>query len=63
MSEVSDALVVVVSEETGYLTICRNGHLERGISMEKLRSVLSSALLSEKDGPEKIFDRRKGRKG
>lgn len=63
MSEVSDALVVVVSEETGYLTICHNGHLERGISMEKLHSVLSSALLSEKDGPEKIFDRRKGRKG
>lgn len=30
MSEMSDAIVVVVSEETGFITVCRNGKLERG---------------------------------
>ena len=34
MSEMSDAIVVVVSEETGFITICRNGRLDRGLSLE-----------------------------
>lgn len=63
MSEVSDALVVVVSEETGYITLCRNGRLERGVSMERLRAALTTALKPEPEGTEKMFDRRKGRKG
>lgn len=62
MSEVSDALVVVVSEETGYVTVCRNGRLERGVSMERLREALTSALTPDPEGSEKMFDRRKGRR-
>lgn len=62
MSEVSDAIVVVVSEETGLVTICRNGRLERGVSMEHLRESLTAALTPEQEGTDKMFDRRKGRK-
>lgn len=62
MSEVSDAIIVVVSEETGMITVCRNGRLERGLSLEHLRTILSSALLPEPESTEKIFERRKGRR-
>lgn len=40
ISEVSDALVVVVSEETGRISIANNGHLVGNLDEEKLRKVL-----------------------
>ncbi len=36
MSEVSDAFVIVVSEETGYVSVAQDGVLERNISREEL---------------------------
>lgn len=65
MSEASDAIVVVVSEETGFITVCRNGKLERGLSTSRLQELLTEALLSDKadsDPSEKKFDLRKGKK-
>ncbi len=65
MSEMSDALVIVVSEETGYITACQNGRLERGLSLTQLRERLNSVLISEKSASEpsdKKFDFRKGKK-
>lgn len=65
MSEASDAIVVVVSEETGMLTICRNGQLTRGISPEALEQTLVTALLKDKntgERTEKISERLKGKK-
>ncbi len=51
MSEISDAVVVVVSEETGAISIAREGTLERGIARDqfeiKLRAALSEAGHSE----------------
>ena len=35
MSEVSDAIVIIVSEETGIISIDENGVLERGFDREK----------------------------
>ncbi len=63
MSEMSDAVVVVVSEETGFITVCRDGKLERGYSVERLRQYLTDELLPEPSEPsEKKFERRKAKK-
>ena len=65
MSEMSDAIVVVVSEETGFITVCRNGKLERGLSTARLREYLEAELTPEKAAAEpsdKRFDRKRGKK-
>ena len=40
LTEVSDAWVVIVSEETGLLSLAREGRLERGIEIEELKRLL-----------------------
>lgn len=49
MSETSDALVVVVSEETGMISIAEKGTLKRGISGGDLREILTKAFIKEND--------------
>lgn len=45
LSEESDALAIVVSEETGQVSICHNGVIERNLNVEKFRGQLSRLLL------------------
>lgn len=45
LSEETDALVVVVSEETGVLSVAYRGHLSRNFDEERLRRLLSKVLL------------------
>ena len=45
LTEETDAVVVVVSEETGLISYAYKGHLVRGVSQEELRAFLSSVLL------------------
>jgi diadenylate cyclase len=45
LSEETDALVVVVSEETGAISYACNGTLVRGVTLEELRAFLSSVLV------------------
>ncbi|MCL5098973.1 MAG: diadenylate cyclase, partial [Candidatus Omnitrophica bacterium] len=45
LSEDTDAVVVVVSEETGTISYVYKGQLVRGVSDEELRAFLSSVLL------------------
>ncbi len=40
MSEVSDALVIAVSEETGRISVASNGNLERNMSRDDLRDLI-----------------------
>ena len=44
MSEVSDAIILVVSEETGALSIAQGGVIQRNIEPEKFKSVLIRRL-------------------
>ncbi|WP_066400956.1 diadenylate cyclase CdaA [Neobacillus mesonae] len=46
ISEVTDSLTVVVSEETGGISLTRNGELHRDLKAEELRDILSSELLN-----------------
>ena len=46
MSEESDAVVVVVSEETGYISIVEKGRIRRDISSAELREILQNYLLA-----------------
>src|SRR5690606_10750912 len=41
MSEETDALVIVVSEETAQISIAYRGRLERNIDLERVRAALS----------------------
>ena len=45
LSEETDAVIVVVSEETGMISYAYKGQLVRGVSLEELRSFLPSVLL------------------
>src|SRR2546423_1318112 len=46
LSEETDAVVVVVSEETGAISYAYKGQLSRGVTSEELRAFLSSVLVS-----------------
>lgn len=47
LSEETDAVVVVVSEETGAVSYAYKGNLVRGVTLEDLRAFLTSVLVRE----------------
>jgi diadenylate cyclase len=47
LSEETDAIVVIVSEETGAISYAYKGQLVRGISAEELRAFLTSVIVTE----------------
>ena len=69
MSEQSDAVAVIVSEETGAISVAVNGVLSRDITSGKLREILLSELLPHNDeedngGKSKFFKKfRKSKNG
>ena len=53
ISEESDAVVLVVSEETGTISSAVAGHLDRNLDEEKLRSLLSKNFHAPRKRPAK----------
>lgn len=51
LSEETDALIVVVSEETGAISYAYKGQLVRGVSIEELRSFLTSVIVRPTRAP------------
>ena len=49
MSEVSDALVIVVSEETGAVSAAQNATLKRGLASGELLELLNAFLFSDEE--------------
>ncbi len=62
MSENSDAIVIVVSEETGQISVAENGSLTRNFTREKLHHLLTERLIP-KQTEGKIRLRRSKEKG
>ena len=48
MSEVSDAMIIIVSEETGKISIASNGNLTRNLNGETLANAIERAILPKK---------------
>ena len=64
MSENSDAVVVVVSEETGVISIANGGHLTRNYTPITLREELNMLLLKDEEENRKgLLSRIKNKKG
>lgn len=55
MSEVSDAIVVVVSEETGIISVAHDGKIDREFNQLSLREYLNEALITEKEKEKSIY--------
>lgn len=49
ISEISDAIAIVVSEETGVISIANNGKLTRYLDSKALREMLKKAYIREKE--------------
>jgi diadenylate cyclase len=60
ISQLSDALVIVVSEETGRVAIARDGIMTRGVKMDRFKGILGSIFNPPQmkfDKPFNLFER------
>lgn len=59
ISQITDALVIVVSEETGRVAIARDGIITRGVKMDRFKGIIRSVFTPPKTKMAKIsiFDR------
>ena len=55
MSEVSDAVVVIVSEETGAISVAVNGMLKRHLAPQTLERLLRQELITDEPAKEEGF--------
>lgn len=64
MSEQSDAMVLVVSEETGAISIARNGELMRYLTVEDVKAILRNSIIQPHAAvKDNLLDKIKGMLG
>lgn len=54
ITETNNVFVIVISEETGRISIARNGSLTSGLTIQKLRSEMNQALGEQKVDDEEV---------
>ncbi len=54
LTEETDAVAIVVSEETGAISICKEGKIDRNLSEEEFRSRLAEIFLSDEQAAEEV---------
>ena len=59
MTEVTDTLVVVVSEETGQMSAVENGNIYRNLSAKELRQRINNYLYEDREDEEFVIDQAK----
>ena len=59
-SEVTDAVVVIVSEETGTISVAVGGMLKRHLASQTLQRLLTNELIPAEEGPKTFKDKIKG---
>ena len=59
MTEVTDTLVVIVSEETGQMSVVENGDIYRNLSAKELRQRINNYLYEDKEEEEFVLDQAK----
>ena len=60
-SEASDAVVVIVSEETGTISVAIGGMLKRHLAPQTLEKLLSNELMTNDDAKRSLLDRLRAR--
>ena len=65
MSEATDAIVVIVSEETGAISVAEGGSLKRHLTKETFEKLLRNGLLTDEEKPAgfRLLMRREKEKG
>ena len=58
LSEETDAVVVLVSEETGMISYAHQGQLVRGLSVEELRSILSTLIVKGATSEKRVEEQK-----
>lgn len=56
ISQITDALIIVVSEETGKVSIARDGIMTRGIKVDRFKGIVRSIFTPPKTTMETGFD-------
>lgn len=56
ISQMTDALVIVVSEETGRVSIAREGIMTRGVKIDRLKGIVRSVFTPPKSAMESGLD-------
>jgi len=56
ISQITDALVIVVSEETGKVSIAREGIMTRGVKVDRFKGVVRSVFTPPQINTESQFD-------